>query len=165
MFKEFRKIVKQRHEYARDWKKRTGGKVIGYFCTNVPEPLIYAAGILPVRIMGTGESTIDAEKYIHPMWCSFCRDCFAQGLRGHYDYLDGIVNANGCQHMRQAYLSWIKNIPSGYTHEIARNRQRGIIAGESINSRTLWNNGLRNPGFPHWPWMKRSKCITPTGIF
>ena len=154
MFKEFRKIVKQRHEYARDWKKRTGGKVIGYLCTNVPEPLIYAAGILPVRIMGTGESTIDAEKYIHPMWCSFCRDCFAQGLRGHYDYLDGIVNANGCQHMRQAYLSWTKNIPSGYTHEIA---MPGVsLHQESAAKHYSWRINQFKNSLEQWlekPWI------------
>jgi benzoyl-CoA reductase subunit C len=118
VFEEFRRMIEQRHDYAREWKKKTGGKVIGYFCSNVPEPLIYAAGVLPVRIFGSSEATLDAEKYTHPMWCSFCRDSFAQGLRGHYDYLDGIVNVCGCQHMRQAYLSWTKNIPIDYSHEI-----------------------------------------------
>jgi benzoyl-CoA reductase subunit C len=118
MFEEFRKIIDQRHDYARSWKEKTKGKVLGYFCTYVPEPLMYAAGILPVRIIGSSESTLDAEKHVHPMWCPFCRDCFAQGLRGGYDYLDGIVNVCGCQHMRQAYLSWTKNIPTGYFHEI-----------------------------------------------
>jgi benzoyl-CoA reductase subunit C len=77
VFEEFRRIIEQRHDYAREWKKKTGGKVIGYFCSNVPEPLIYAAGVLPVRIFGSSEATLDAEKYTHPMWCSFCRDSFA----------------------------------------------------------------------------------------
>ena len=31
----FQGILKNRHQYAADWKKRTGGKVIGYY-----EPLI-----------------------------------------------------------------------------------------------------------------------------
>jgi benzoyl-CoA reductase subunit C len=118
VFEEFRKIVAQRHEYAQDWKEKTGGKVFGYLCSYVPEEVMYAAGILPVRILGTGEPTLEADKYILPMWCSFSRDCLSQGLRGRYDYLDGIVYARCCQHMRQVHFSWVKNIPIGYGHEI-----------------------------------------------
>ncbi|MEE8472354.1 MAG: benzoyl-CoA reductase, partial [Dehalococcoidia bacterium] len=45
---EFQELSANRHQYARDWKARTGGKVLGYFCTYVPEELVYAAGVLPV---------------------------------------------------------------------------------------------------------------------
>jgi len=31
MFERFDEIYKNRHDYAREWNKRTGGKVIGYF--------------------------------------------------------------------------------------------------------------------------------------
>jgi hypothetical protein len=31
MFERFDEIYKNRHDYAREWKKRTGGRVIGYF--------------------------------------------------------------------------------------------------------------------------------------
>ena len=51
-FETFRNWRTNRAQYATEWKKRTGGKIIGYFCTYVPEELIYAAGILPVRIPG-----------------------------------------------------------------------------------------------------------------
>ena len=60
-------IVENRHDYARQWKSRTGGKVLGYFCTYVPEELVYAAGILPVRILGGLEPQDVSEAYIPGM--------------------------------------------------------------------------------------------------
>ena len=48
----FGDIVTNRHAYAKDWKARTSNKILGCFCTYVPEELVYAAGILPVRILG-----------------------------------------------------------------------------------------------------------------
>ena len=55
MFTKMTEWERNRHEYAQDWQKRTGGKVMGYFCTYVPEEILYAAGVLPVRILGSHE--------------------------------------------------------------------------------------------------------------
>jgi benzoyl-CoA reductase subunit C len=72
LFKPFLDIVQDRHGYAKGWKARTGGKVIGYFCTYVPEEIIYAAGMLPVRIIGNNESqTITDEYCSRNKWCPF----------------------------------------------------------------------------------------------
>ena len=51
-FETFRDWRQNRAEYAKAWKERTGSRIMGYFCTYAPEELIYAAGILPVRILG-----------------------------------------------------------------------------------------------------------------
>ncbi len=111
MFDQFKNWENNRHEYAKAWKKRTGGKVMGYFCTYVPEEILYAAGILPVRILGSHEPQDVTEPHIFGMFCPFCRDCLAQGLKGRYDYLDGIMIAQACLHIRQTYTSWEKHIP------------------------------------------------------
>src|SRR4030067_535671 len=113
---QFREIRENRHEYAKEWKKRTGGKVFGYFCTYVPEEVVYAAGILPVRIIGAHEPQDVTERHIYGMFCPFCRDCLAQGLEGRYDYLDGIMIAQSCLHIRQAYASWTLHIPVDYQY-------------------------------------------------
>ena len=47
MVEVFRDWFEHRHEYAKDWQKRTEGKVLGYFCTYAPEEIMYAAGQLP----------------------------------------------------------------------------------------------------------------------
>jgi benzoyl-CoA reductase subunit C len=114
----FRKLVDNHHSYAKDWKAKTDGKVLGYFCTYVPEEIIYAAGILPVRIIGSHESNVGTERHIANMYCSFCRDCLAQGLKGRYPYLDGIVKARSCQQIRQAFASWQLHVPVDYSYYI-----------------------------------------------
>ncbi len=115
-FHSFRNWRVNRAQYAKEWKKRTGGKVIGYFCTYVPEELVYAAGILPVRILGSHEVQDVTEPHIFAMFCPFCRDCLAQGLKGRYDYLDGITIAQSCLHIRQSFTSWVKHVPVDYSY-------------------------------------------------
>jgi benzoyl-CoA reductase subunit C len=108
--------VDNRHEYAKEWKNRTGGKVVGCLCTYVPEEILYAAGVLPIRIFGGHESSSVVEPHIFGMFCPFCRDTLAQGLEGKYDYLDGIVIAQSCLHMRQTFWSWKKHIPMDFAY-------------------------------------------------
>ncbi len=116
MLEQFREWEQNRHDYAKAWKEKTGGKVVGYFCTYVPEEILYAADILPVRILGSHEPHDVTEAHIFGMFCPFCRDCLAQGLKGRYDYLDGIMIAQSCLHIRQAYTSWEKHIPVDFSY-------------------------------------------------
>jgi benzoyl-CoA reductase subunit C len=116
VIKTFREWYDGRHEYAKEWKERTGGKVLGYFCTYVPEEILYAADVLPVRILGSHEPQDVTEPYIFGMYCPFSRDCLAQGLKGRYDYLDGIMIAQSCLHIRQAFTSWQLHIPTGFSY-------------------------------------------------
>ena len=111
MIDQFKNIEKNRHDYAKNWKDKTGGKVIGYFCTYVPEEILYAADVLPVRILGSHEPQDVTEPHIFAMFCPFCRDCLAQGLKNRYKYLDGLMISQSCLHIRQAYTSWIKHRP------------------------------------------------------
>jgi len=132
----FREWKNKRHEYAKEWKKRTGGKVMGYFCTYVPEEILHAAGVLPVRILGSHEPQNVTEPHIFAMFCPFCRDCLAQGLKGRFDYLDGLMIAQSCLHIRQAYTSWIKHKPVDFSyylcmpHKVQSKRSYKFLKGE-----------------------------------
>ena len=70
--------------------------VIGYLCCVVPEEIIYAAGALPVRIVGTPDELERAQLHVPPNTCPFMRSCLDAGLRGLYDYLDGVVIPTTC---------------------------------------------------------------------
>ncbi|MEW6742206.1 MAG: benzoyl-CoA reductase, bzd-type, subunit N [Planctomycetota bacterium] len=113
MFKEWFEV---RHEYAREWRKKTGGKVLGCFCTYVPEEILVAADVLPVRLLGSHQPQNVTEPHIFGMFCPFCRDVLAQGLQGRYEYLDGIMISQSCLHLRQAYTSWDLHVPVGFSH-------------------------------------------------
>jgi benzoyl-CoA reductase subunit C len=116
MIETYKTWYETRHERAQEWQKRTGGKVLGYFCTYVPEEILYAAGVLPVRILGSHEPQNITEPHIFAMFCPFCRDCLAQGLSGRMDYLDGIMIAQSCLHVRQAFTSWDLHKPREFSY-------------------------------------------------
>jgi benzoyl-CoA reductase subunit C len=116
---EFHNIVNSPHQFARDWKEKTGGKVLGYLCTNLPEEMLYAAGVLPVRLLGTNEPESVTGPYIWAnTFCPFSRDCFAQALQGKYDYIDGVTYGFCCLHARHVFESWKKHIPVQYSYEL-----------------------------------------------
>ncbi len=116
MFEQFRTWYEQRHEYAKDWKARTGGKVVGCFCTYEPEEILYAAQILPVRVYGSHQPSSVTESHIFGMYCPWTRDVLAQGLLGRYDYLNGIAISQSCLHFRQCFTSWQKHVPCEFSY-------------------------------------------------
>jgi len=112
LFDQFKDWYEKRHDYARAWKQRTGGRVVATMCTYTPEELLVAAGMLPVRILGAHEPQNVTEPHIFGMFCPFCRDSLAQGLLGRYDYAEGITLTHSCIQYRQAFSSWRSNVPS-----------------------------------------------------
>ncbi|MBU3949206.1 MAG: 2-hydroxyacyl-CoA dehydratase [Proteobacteria bacterium] len=113
----FKRIYDNRHEYIGKWKeKHPDRKIMGYMCTSMPEEIIYAANALPIRILGGHESQNVSQQHMMGTFCPFSRDVLAQGLLGKYDYLDALGITHTCQHIYQAYESWVlhKNIKSFY---------------------------------------------------
>ncbi len=112
----FRETFEGRHEYAKEWKDTHHGKVVGYFCIYVPEEVLYAAGMLPVRITGRREPEDVTEPHMTSWWCPHSRSCLAEALQGRYDYMDGIVVASTCPHIYQTFYSWQRHLPPDFTY-------------------------------------------------
>jgi len=106
-FEELAEVSETRlNRFISDWKAQ-GKKVIGYVCSYVPEEILYAADILPVRITGKGvDDTSLADSYLTRVNCTFSRCCLEIGMSGGFDFLDGAVFLNGCDHIRRAYDNW-----------------------------------------------------------
>jgi benzoyl-CoA reductase subunit C len=51
--------------------QRKGHLLAGYMCTHVPEEILYAAGIVPVRILSSHVSQAMTRSYMHETYCSF----------------------------------------------------------------------------------------------
>ena len=81
MVSEFYESYRNRHQLAEGWKLR-GRKLVGYFCSLTPEELIYAAGLIPVRIRGTVENISLADAHLPSFCCSYMRGAIDQVLRG-----------------------------------------------------------------------------------
>ena len=116
---QFHNIIQSPHHLAQEWKVRTGGRVLGYLCTNLPEELIYAAGVLPVRLLGSNEPDDVTRSHIQQSaFCSFARDCFAQVLKDRYSYLEGIAFAQCCPHAREVFYNCGKYLPVTFNQEM-----------------------------------------------
>ncbi len=87
--------------------KGNGKKTVGYFCSYIPEELIHAAGMIPYRMrVAQSKGTTLGDTYFAPTICSFVRQCFDKALRGDFDFLDGVIFMNGCDHNRRMYDNW-----------------------------------------------------------
>ena len=112
LFDQFKTWYEKRHDYARDWKARTGGQVVATMCTYTAEELLIAAGMLPVRVLGAHEPQNVTEPHIFGMFCPFCRDSLAQGLLGRFDYCEGVTMTQSCIQYRQTFGSWRLHVPT-----------------------------------------------------
>jgi benzoyl-CoA reductase subunit C len=117
-FDRLRQVIDDPHKYCQEWKSRTGKKAVGYLCTYIPEELLYAAGILPVRVLSRPENIEVVGRHIPGNYCPHSRGCLAQGLQGKYSYLDGLVDCHGCQQMLQTFYSWQKHMPLPFSHRV-----------------------------------------------
>lgn len=89
-----------------NWKKN-GKKVVGTICCHVPEEIIHAAGLLPIRLRGTGcTSDSEAEVWMSSFSCSHVRACLENLLNGTYDFLDGLVSSDGCLMAQRLVDNW-----------------------------------------------------------
>lgn len=88
---------------VQEWKAG-GKKAVGFFCSYVPEEILYAAGILPCRVRAPGcAGTTEADVYLSHLNCTYMRACLQYALDGSYSHLDGLVFTNSCDHVRRVF--------------------------------------------------------------
>ncbi len=92
--------------YIEQWKKDQK-KIIGFFCSYVPEEIIHAFNMLPFRIRGTTcKDTVLADGILSRFNCSFVKATLNLALEGKFDFLDGLVTTNSCDHTRRMIDIW-----------------------------------------------------------
>lgn len=97
--------------------RAAGGRVVGYACTFTPVEILDAAGLLPYRLRGLGRGQTDgADARMSRFNCRFCRSCLQLGLDGHYDFLDGLVETNGCDQLRGMFENWRYALEPAFFH-------------------------------------------------
>ncbi|MFC1819496.1 2-hydroxyacyl-CoA dehydratase subunit D [Thermodesulfobacteriota bacterium] len=102
-FEIIQKHYRQRDLAAKEWKEQ-GGKVVGYFCDNVPEELILAAGFFPLRLTGDPKVSIEiTDEYTEPNQEGFVLSMLSMLLTGQYDYLDYLIIPHARDRIHQLY--------------------------------------------------------------
>ena len=103
-----------------NWKKQHK-KVVGFFCSYVPEEILYALDLFPYRVRPVGcTETASADAYLSQRNCTFTRSCLEFALNGKYDFLDGLIFMNSCDHVPRLRDLWEYKVghPSMYFLEV-----------------------------------------------
>jgi benzoyl-CoA reductase subunit C len=94
---------------VKNWKAAAPGrKAIGYMPVYVPREIIHAAGMLPVGILGGGDSleVIQGDAYYQSYICRIPRSTIELGLTGRLDCLDGMLFPSICDVIRNLSGMW-----------------------------------------------------------
>jgi len=80
--------------------KAAGNRVVGTVCSSMPEEVIHAGGLLPLRVRAPGLlDTAKADAHLHRINCSYTRSVLEALMRGDLSFLDGLIATNTCDHM------------------------------------------------------------------
>jgi bcr-type benzoyl-CoA reductase subunit C len=83
-----------------------GHRAMGYLCSYVPEEMIHAAGLTPVRIRGNTSPLRYVDAHLQSFTCALCRSTLDQLLSGQLDSLAGAVFAHCCDAMQAQADLW-----------------------------------------------------------
>lgn len=111
---QLRDITADPKAYARSWKEKTGGKVIGTLCSYAPEELILAGGALAHRIVGGSGSISKADAHLQSYSCSLVRGALEDALDGQLDFLDGAIFPHTCDSIQRLSDIWRMNAKTGF---------------------------------------------------
>ncbi len=105
--------------FARQWKAAEAGrKVVGFMPVYVPRELIHAAGMLPLGILGGGDSleVIHGDAYYQSYICRIPRSTIELGITGRLDFVDGMLFPFVCDVIRNLSGLWKIMFPNVYSH-------------------------------------------------
>ena len=118
--------------------KQRGQKVVGYFCPHVPEELIIAAGMIPLRLALGGDVAPAAAggEYLKPYSCPYARACLGYRLEVKdviYKLVDALCVAQTCENLKLAGEYWEKyfgipvfTLAIPHTHDAFRSRPHAL---------------------------------------
>ncbi|MFY9448078.1 MAG: 2-hydroxyacyl-CoA dehydratase family protein [Dethiobacteria bacterium] len=114
---DWARLVKDvENEYVKQ-ARESGQKIVGYACLATPREIFDAAGVFPYRLKALSNANTEmADAYMSRFNCGFCRSCLQLGLEGAYDFLDGLVETNGCDHLRGMFENWQYTRPRSFFH-------------------------------------------------
>ena len=106
----FESVTADYYAYARESAGR-GRKVAGYMCSYAPQELLYAAGYLPVRVLGRKGDTARADELLQAFSCSFARSVLDSALEGEWPFLSLMMFSHTCDTMQNVADLWRAHAP------------------------------------------------------
>ena len=113
-----KEIYQNRKQRARELKAE-GKTIIGYLCIYPVLEMLTALDLVPYRIFGDmGETITSADDYLPTIVCPFLRSVLDLGIKGKYDFLDGVVMAHICDVGARVSHIWDVAVKTPYSHFI-----------------------------------------------
>lgn len=103
------KVVRNPLESIKQWKERSGGKVVGCISCMppfAPEELVHAGGMLPVGIWGGEVPVSHADARIQSFACSVVRTSLELALKGAFSICDGFLFPFTCDAFQNLSEIW-----------------------------------------------------------
>lgn len=91
--------------------KAKSRKIIGYFCSYIPEEIIWASGMIPLRLARFANNQVAAAgaAYLTSNSCPFARSCVGlkkSGTDEYFGLIDMVADAPACLQMRRVLEVW-----------------------------------------------------------
>jgi len=114
-----------------------GKKVMGYLCIYPVVEMMTALDLVPYRMFGDMREPITkADTYMVTVVCPFLRSLLDLGLKGKYDFLDGVVMSHICDVGAQIPSFWNTYVQTPYSyfldtphtiHEEAQKQEKELL--------------------------------------
>ena len=132
---------------VKQWKAAAPGrKAIGYMPVYVPREIVHAAGMLPVGILGGGDSleVIQGDAYYQSYICRIPRSTIELGLTGRLDCLDGMLFPSICDVIRNLSGMWQILFKDKYVRyfDVPQNYQDAIGGTYYVHELEVLRDGL-----------------------
>ena len=99
--------------------RQEGEKIFGYLCIYPVIEMLTALDIVPFRLFGDiNEPITKANAYIPTVVCPFLRSYLDQGLKGRYNFLDGIITSHICDVGSGIPAIWNYAVETRYTYHL-----------------------------------------------
>jgi benzoyl-CoA reductase subunit C len=132
---------------AREWKAaEPGRKVIGYMPVYVPREIIHAGGMLPLGVLGGGDSleVIHGDAYYQSYICRIPRSTIELAITKRLDFVDGMLFPSICDVIRNLSGMWKLMFPDVYVRyfDVPQNFRDDIGGEYYVNELNELKEGL-----------------------
>jgi benzoyl-CoA reductase/2-hydroxyglutaryl-CoA dehydratase subunit BcrC/BadD/HgdB len=121
--KDFEELISSPQNSLLEQAVAQGRIPIAYSCSFVPEPLLMADKLFPLRLHATGiAGTEIADNYLGSFICSYARSLLEFAMDDRYDLVKGWVFVPSCAHMQRLAdnLDYLKKPAFNYTIDVPR---------------------------------------------
>jgi benzoyl-CoA reductase/2-hydroxyglutaryl-CoA dehydratase subunit BcrC/BadD/HgdB len=102
--KVFEELLESPQNRLVEQAAQSGRIPIGYSCSFVPEALLMADKLFPVRLHAPGVAGTEmADNYLSSFMCSYVRSLLEFSMDGRFDLIKGLVFVPSCAHMQRLY--------------------------------------------------------------